>query len=125
MENQSTLRVDGKIVNVIWQPKYMEPRAGVWLLQQKLNEYDREKNHDVYITFERDVRYGFSGRVFLVAGGSRYIAEECELFHHEGTGFSYYLIPVTSLVEVFDVVLPPEFLARVEAFKRLHESKET
>lgn len=115
MENKNTLKLsDGKIVHVIWQPKYHEPRKGVWLLESKMRMYGNSENHDVYITFEKDTKYDFSGRLFLVAGGSNHILQNCELFHHEKTGYSYYLLPLEDLVEVYDIPLPEEFLGRVE-----------
>lgn len=117
----NTLQIDGKVVHVIWQPKYWEPRKGVWLLMQKMKAYDTEKNHDVYITFEKDFRYNFSGRVFLVVGGSFHILNDLELFHHNKTGFDYYLIPMEDLVEVFDMELPSQFLDRVEEYRSLCE----
>lgn len=122
-KNELHIVVDGRkeVVNVIWQPKYIGSRREFWLLESKMGRYNKMPgdNHTVYITFEKDEHYGLSGRVFRVKGGSLHITMQCELFYHEGTGFSYYRIPLDDLVEVHDVRLPDEFLQRVEEYKAI------
>lgn len=114
----------GESINVIWQPKYIGTRREAWLLSEKLKKYqEKGGNQTVYITFEKDDRYGLSGRVFRVKGGHLHIELQCELFYHEETCCSYYCVPLDDLVEVTGIKLPCDFIRRVEEHRRLKEEE--
>lgn len=120
-KNLSVYEVDGKRINIIWQPKYLWSYPCCWLLKSKLKSYKKDGNSTVFISFAKDTKYGMAGKVYRVLGGVNAIECDFQDYYCQNTGHCYYVIPLDKLVEV-DIQMPKEYLEQVEKF--LEEQKE-